>query len=147
MQNRIIDLLLAIQHMDKLYGSMMKQIGKHYHLSLIEMTILSFLHNNPEKDTASEIVEIRMLQKGHVSQGVSSLIQKGLLTRRQDQNDRRIIHLALTPKTGAIVKEIEKKKEEFITIVYDGFSSEEREQYLYFVNRIIENTSKARKRI
>ncbi|MGI6014648.1 MAG: MarR family winged helix-turn-helix transcriptional regulator [Oscillospiraceae bacterium] len=142
----ITNLLLAIQHMEKLYESMIKQIGKHHHLSLMEMTILSFLYNNPGKDTASEIVEIRMLQKGHVSQGVSSLIQKELLTRQQDQHDRRVIHLSLTPKTSSIVQEIEKKKEEFMAIVYEGFSPEEQEQYLQFVRRIVENTTNARTR-
>ena len=141
------ELFLAVRHITKLYEAMMKQIGKQHGLSQIEMTILSFLHNNPGKDTAREIVEIRMLQKGHVSQGVSSLIQKQLLTRQQDQTDRRLIHLSLTPDTTSIVQEIENTKHALMDILYDGFSPEEQKLYSHFVNRIVENVTNATKRI
>lgn len=52
-----------------------------YRLTLIEATIISFLQNNPGKDTAADIVELRMLSKGNVSQAVESLMQKALLRR------------------------------------------------------------------
>ena len=56
---------------------MLKAICEEYRLTLIEATIISFLHNNPAKNTAADIVELRMLSKGNVSQAVESLIQKG----------------------------------------------------------------------
>ena len=60
---------------------------------------MHFLYNNPGKDTAADITELRMLSKGNVSQAVESLIQKGSakdgpLTRL----DRRKIHLSLLPQ-------------------------------------------------
>ena len=45
----------------------------------------------------ADIVELRMLLKGNVSQAVESLIQKSLLKREQNKEDRRKIHLSLTP--------------------------------------------------
>lgn len=68
--------LVNIRRIIKLHETMLKQICQDYHLSLIEATIISFLYNNPGKDTAADIVELRMLSKGNVSQAVESLIQK-----------------------------------------------------------------------
>ena len=41
----------------------------------MEADIISFLKNNPGKDTAADIVELRMLSKGAVSKTVEALIQ------------------------------------------------------------------------
>ena len=93
---RPTDFLTNIRRIIKLHESMLKGICETYRLSLIEATIISFLYNNPGKDTAADIVELRMLSKGNVSQAVESLMQKSLLQRRQDTEDRRKIHLSLT---------------------------------------------------
>ena len=87
-------LLANIRRIVKLYDSMLKPVCERYTLALIEATIISFLYNNPGRDTAADIVEYRMLSKGNVSQAVESLIQKGLLQRCQDTRDRRRIHLS-----------------------------------------------------
>ena len=58
---------------------MLKRVCTEHDLTLVEADIISFLQNNPEKDTAADIVELRMLSKGAVSKGVEALIQKSLL--------------------------------------------------------------------
>ena len=62
-------LLLLNRGMEKLYGRYMDDIRRDFSLSRIEITIISFLHNNPGLDTAADIAELRMLSKGNVSQG------------------------------------------------------------------------------
>ena len=99
---RTTDFLVNLRRIIKLHESVLKQIGERFGLSLTEAKIISFLHNNPGKDTAADIVELRMLSKGNVSQAVESLIQKSLLEREQDRDDRRKIHLFLTSKTKPI---------------------------------------------
>ena len=84
-------LLLLNRGMEKLYGRYMDDIRRDFSLSRIEITIISFLHNNPGLDTAADIAELRMLSKGNVSQGVESLIQNGYLERFPDLSDRRRI--------------------------------------------------------
>jgi len=79
------NLLVYTRTLVKLYDLYMEKIRLNYHFSHIEITIISFLHNNPGKDTAKEICDMRMLPKGNVSQGVESLIQKQLLVRQQDR--------------------------------------------------------------
>ena len=86
---------MGIRGVIKLYEKMLKRVCTEHHLTVIEADVISFLQNNPEKDTAADIVELRMLSKGAVSKAVESLIQKSLLDRRPDQQDRRRIHLIL----------------------------------------------------
>lgn len=129
-------ILLSTRGLIKLYDQHLENIRTEHHLSHIEITIISFLHNYPNKDTATDISEIRMLPKGNVSQGVESLIQKSLLLRTPDTSDRRKIHLSLTDKAVPIVEEIEKAKTIFGKKIFDGFSPEELDFYIKMNERI-----------
>lgn len=138
-----INFLVNIRRIIKLHETMLKQICQDYHLSLIEATIISFLYNNPGKDTAADIVEWRMLSKGNVSQAVESLIQKSILQRKQDTEDRRKIHLSLTPAAYPMTQELEVISKAFLEEVFSGLSTEELEQLERINDRIIENTKNA----
>ena len=109
--------------MIKLYDRYMEKICALRRLSHLEITIISFLHNNPGCDTARDISEMRMLPKGNVSQGVESLIQKGLLGRETDGADRRRIHLTLTEAANPIVEEIEAAKALFLSLIHISHSA------------------------
>ena len=113
----------------KLYDTMLKEICGAYHLTMIEANIISFLYNNPGKDTAGDIVELRMLSKGNVSTAVEALIQKHLIEREQDKTDRRRIHLYLLPAAEPITNRISEIREQFSEEILFGFSEEERKQF------------------
>ena len=134
--------LVSFRKVMKLYDQHMEEIRKIHQLSSIEITIISFLYNNPGKDTARDISEMRMLPKGNVSQGVDSLIHKSLLKRTPDTEDRRKIHLALTELAIPIVQKIDLLKEAFQQQLFQGFSQEELQIYAALNARIIENSSK-----
>ncbi len=136
-------LLSNIRRVIKLYDSMLKPVCDRYGLVPIEATIISFLYNNPGKDTAADIVELRMLAKSNVSQAVESLIQKSLLQRRQDTEDRRRIHLALTSEARPITEDIETVREVFRKQLFRGFTEEEQKQFAWFHDRVAENTKRA----
>ena len=133
-------LLSNIRRIVRLYDSMLRPVCDRYGLAPIEATIISFLQNNPGRDTAADIVELRMLSKSNVSQAVESLIQKSLLQRRQDTEDRRRIHLSLTSKSAPITHEIEAVRKEFLKQIFRGFTEEEIKQFAKFNERIAENT-------
>lgn len=56
--------------------------------------------------TVSEIAEARLISRPAVSQAADSLVEKGLLTRRQEVSDRRFMHLALTPKGEDLLDQV-----------------------------------------
>ncbi len=135
--------LLSIRRVIKLHEYMLKEICEEYGLTLIEATIISFLHNNPGKDTAADIVELRMLSKGNVSQAVESLIRKSLLERKPDTEDRRRLHLSLCPAAFPIIESMDILLGQFQNEIFEEVSEKEREDFHRIGGRITENASKA----
>ena len=142
--SRTTDFLTCFRRIIKLHEGLLKeQICSKYQLTLMEATIISFLMNNPEKDTAADIAELRMLSKGNISQGVEGLIQKSLLERKRDDTDRRRIHLSLTPEAEPITASMEQIWRLFHDEIFSGLTAEELAMFDKFNGQIMENTKKA----
>ncbi len=136
---QITGFLMNIQKIMKLHDGMLKEICVKYQLTPIEAKIISFLYNNPGKDTATDIVELRMLQKGNVSAAVETLVCKSLLVRQKDPEDRRKVHLALTPDTAPILQSLELLQDEFREKIFAGFTEEEKHAF-YELNEKLQDT-------
>ena len=132
-------LLLLYRRIQKLYDRHMDDIRKSFSLSRIEITIISFLHNNPGLDTAGDIAEYRMLSKGNVSQSVEALIQKGYPDRCPDAEDTRRHHLALTAHDSEIVRQIDEIKRDSYQALAEGLTESEIMQYQAITDKITEN--------
>lgn len=126
----------------KLQELYQEPVRREYGLSKVEIVIVNFLYNNPQHDTASEIVRMRMLQRGNVSQGVEALIQKGFLKRTEDPKDRRRIHLSLTEKATPLVTAVEAQQEKMLAQIFAGFDETEKHLYQEMNRRIEENILK-----
>ena len=136
------DFLFNISRIVKLHESMLKSVCEEYNLTLIEAKVISFLHNNPGRDTAADIAELRMLQKSNVSQAVEILFQKSMISREQDKSDRRKIHLSLTPKAYPITVSIDKISKKFHEKIFMGLSENEFETFVAINEKIKENIQK-----
>ena len=68
-----------------------------YGLTMREVHVLLFLANNPGCDTARDVTELRGMSKSQVSQAVELLVGRGFLARQADREDRRVVHLEITP--------------------------------------------------
>lgn len=141
--NTSTELFMGTRSLFRLYDKMLKRVCMEHALTVIEADVISFLQNNPEKDTAADIVELRMLSKGAVSKAVESLIQKSILERQPDRLDRRRIHLKLMPQAGPVTESIDRVREEFLDTVLEGFTSQELDMHRQFLGRLFENTKKA----
>lgn len=124
-----------------LYIDVMTPVCEKYDLSFMELTVLMFLHNNPNHDTATEIVKLRRLTKSHVSISVRSLIEKGLLSGEQNENDRRTIHLHLTEASKPIIADGTVGQRNFASIMFDGFTQEDICRMDELVQRIVHNVN------
>lgn len=134
-----LDLLSLTQMFKKMYARMCEPVLAEYALSQLELDILLFLANNPHYDTASDIVEKRKLTKSHVSLGVEQLIQKGLIERIPDVNDRRLVHLRLLAGAAAITQSARSAQEQFIDRILAGFTDDERRALEGMLFRMMEN--------
>lgn len=135
------ELLVGIRRIIRLYEDTVRPVCDTYQITQIETDILAFLHNNPGKDTAKDIVELRMLQKGNVSQAVERLIQRGILSRRQDEKDRRRIHLSLTPSGTEIADAILTARKQFLSRLFKDFSEKELLLYLKLNQKLFANAA------
>lgn len=138
--SRSAELWTGLRSLIRLYDKMLKKVCTEHELSLVEADVISFLRNNPGKDTAVDIVELRGLSKGAVSKAVESLIRKSFLERIPDTEDRRRIHLKLKPEAEPVTEMIDDVKEEFLNTVLGGFTSEELEAHSRFFQRVFDNT-------
>ncbi len=53
--------------------------------------------------SAGELAEKRQISSSAVSQAVEVLVEKGLVTRRQESDDRRCVRLGLTPHASKVL--------------------------------------------
>ena len=137
------EVFMGLRSLFRLYDKMLKRVCTEHELTVVEADIISFLQNNPEKDTAADIVELRGLSKGAVSKAVECLIQKSLLERIPDTADRRKIHLKIMPAAGPVTESINEVREEFVDTVLEGFTKEELVMQNQFLGRLFENTKRA----
>ena len=142
MELEATDMRLLMRGITKLDEQYLERIRGKYGLSQIEITIIGFLYNNPGKDTAAEIVELRMLPKGNVSQGVELLVKKGFLRRNTDRTDRRKVHLSLEETAIPLCNEIEKVNQSFKEQLLQGLTQQEKETYEKINRQLMKNIEK-----
>lgn len=133
------DLLISMRCIVKAYSAVMKTVCERFGLTLLEAKVVTFLHNNPERNTAGDIAEYRMLSKSNVSQAVEGLICKGLLERSADPADRRRVILTLLPAASPVTERIDVEWNAFCRLLYRGFSQEEASLYENFHQRMTKN--------
>lgn len=121
--------VMGIKGMIKLYEVILENRCRDLGLNLLELNILNFLFYNPEKNTASDIVEYRMLPKANVSKGIDSLVRKGYVRREEDASDRRRTNLYLLSAAEPITQAIDGVRTEYFEKLFNGFTDYEQQEY------------------
>lgn len=131
--------LLFSSQFKRLYDKKIKGMAVRYGLTPAEVNVLLFLANNSEFDTAKNICEMRLLPKACVSRAVDSLIRQGFLTAREDERDRRILHLSVLPAASGLVADAQACQREFLSCVFRNFSKDERQALDTLTAKLIAN--------
>lgn len=100
----IIDFLDTITTIKKLYTVSLEPVCKQYDLTRMELDILLFLANNPQYDSAKDIIERRKLTKSHVSTSIKSLTKNNYLKPVYLPNNKKTVHLKLLNSADEIIK-------------------------------------------
>lgn len=128
MDSTLNDMLQGMRSLRRLHEKMEGEIASAYGLTRSECAILAFLSNNPGHDTISDITVGRHMKKGNVSAVAAALEAKGLLERRVDGEDRRVMHLSPSASASPIVAALSAMLREFSSAVLAGLSEAERER-------------------
>ena len=87
------------------YEMKMSGVCEKYNLRQMEYDILMFLYNNPEYNTAADIVRIRKSTKSHVSTSLKVLEDRGLIERRVDPANKKRVTLHLLQLANEVIED------------------------------------------
>ncbi len=135
-----IDFFSSLQ---ELYDRTLSPVCDEYALSSMELTILLFLENNPEYDTAAEIVRKRHLSKSHVSISIRSLEEKGFLRKEQRGGNHRSDYLVLCDASKDIVKTGIAAQDRFLTLLSTGVSGKQKNDMFSILEVMNKNVTQA----
>ena len=122
-----------------LYEQIVTPVCRAFDLTYMEFTVLMFLHNNPQYDTAAQIVKVRQLTKSHVSLSLRSLQERGLVEGVYYPGNLKTVHLQLTKASESIVAAGAAAQEEFGACLVRGFTAEEVNQLQILMERVHSN--------
>lgn len=131
------------QFIRKAKDKVFEEILNKYNLTNNELSILIFLYENePENNTASNIVRELLFTKSHVSLSVESLIKKEYIIKNIDKDDKKRYYLNLTKKANNIKDDYIKKKKEFLDLLFFDVEEKDKEtmkRVFYQVQKNIDN--------
>ena len=107
------------------YELLSGEICDRYGLTQMEYDILMFLHNNPQYNTAAEIVKIRKSTKSHVSTSLKMLEDKHLIKKEASPGNKKHIEIILLDNAREIVSEGLDIQKKFADSLFRGLSEEE----------------------
>ncbi len=125
--------------MDQYLQECITPVCKEYHLTGAEMTVLLFLYNNPEQNTATDIIKFSRMGKANISKSIEHLIRRDLLIRTRDAQDRRVVHLCLTETALCILPDLIGAAEQYLRGIFADFSPDEMRVFSEFNNRMAAN--------
>lgn len=136
-----------VNHFKKFYDFSFKPQAKAHDLQMIDIHILLFLKNNPDLNTARDIVTSRGLSKSNVSNALEKLRIRGMVSLKEDSESRRIQRIFLEPEGERTARELKKTQAQCFERMLAGFSEEEREIMNHNFRRIDANVTAALKEL
>ena len=97
--------------------------------------------------TMSEISERTLLAKNTVSIVVDGMVNKGILERRINPDNRRQTIVSLTPYAKSIQERYEEVSRQMNTLFYQGFTEEEQQEFERYLARIVDTLVQVAKEI
>ncbi len=113
-------------------------VCRQYELNQTELDVLLFLANNPDRNTARDACRLYGIKKGLVSITVEALLQRGLLRRENDPDDRRLHRLTPTKAADPIICDGCAAAAKFSQAVTACLTAEEHETYISLTHKLME---------
>lgn len=132
--------LIRLTHqMNKTYNHLCIDVMKTYRITRCELDILMFLYNNPDLDTAKDIVEKRGIVKSQASMGIDRLIRRGYLETKRDLQDKRKYHLYLLKDATAIIEDGLKMQQHFNQLLFNNISDNDKQKLYDILEQVYVN--------
>ncbi|WP_019132723.1 MarR family winged helix-turn-helix transcriptional regulator [Peptoniphilus obesi] len=124
------------------YEFLSKSLCDKYQLRQMDYDTLMFLYNNPNYNTAADIVKVRKVTKSHLSISLKYLEEKGLIARKQSQDNKKQFEIFLLDKAKDIAQEGINLQGEFMKNMFEGITEEEMEIFKNVFDKICKNADR-----
>lgn len=121
------------------YELLSSKVCDEYGLTQMQYDILMFLYNNPQHNTAADIVKIRKSTKSHVSTSLKGLENRGLIKRLQSVENKKHIEIVLLENAMPIIEDGIKAQKDFASNVLSGLTNEEKRICMSVFDKICRN--------
>ena len=102
--------------------------------------IIGYIYSNRDKDVFQKDIEEHFsITRSTVSKVVDCMVNKGLIERKNVSSDARLRKLVLTDKAVAMVEHMRRYEAQIEEQLLKGFSENEREQLVSYIQRIKDN--------
>jgi DNA-binding MarR family transcriptional regulator len=90
-----------------------------------QFSVLVRLEEAPR--TPGELADIERVSPPSMTRTVGALVERGLVARTADPSDGRQVILSLTPEATRLLKEIRRRRDQWMTVRMKGLSPDEQE--------------------
>ena len=90
-----------------------------------QFSVIARLEEAPR--TPGELADIERVSPPSMTRTVAALVERGLVARTADPSDGRQVILSLTPEATRLLKEIRRRRDQWMTVRRKGLSPEEQE--------------------
>ena len=101
-----------------------------------QWTILMLLYGDMAR-TSADMARQMCHDAGAMTRLVDQLEKRGLLSRRRDTADRRVVNLVLTPDGRAVAESLKSRVVDFLNLALADFSKDELATWLTLTTRMI----------
>lgn len=137
------ELLQYASRFRRLYQKEFRPQGEATGLSQLEMDIVLFLRNNPEQNTARDIVALRGFAKSNVSTAVEALEHGGWLEVLPDPESRRVKRLVLRKEHCREIEDLAACQERCFSAALADFTPEDLTVLRKLMSRMDANVQRA----
>jgi DNA-binding MarR family transcriptional regulator len=131
----IADLLAAMTRIVKTVGQPGGPLVEKHGLTPPQVFTLWQLGAN-EPMTMGEFSDLLSVAHGVATRMVDRLVKKGMVERRRDDDDRRVVYVTLTPLGEEVTAEVAADAMRVIREVFKDVPRRDREEYLALLGRI-----------
>jgi DNA-binding MarR family transcriptional regulator len=107
-----------------------------------EIMILFFVYENKGVSSVKDIANFLHVTSGAITQFTDGLVEKKIVQREENPDDRRSINIKLTAGSEKMIVDFRKKYIESASKSFDFFSDKELEQFIKLIEKIKTKSSK-----
>ncbi|WP_442601916.1 MarR family winged helix-turn-helix transcriptional regulator [Paenibacillus sp. KN14-4R] len=133
-----------------LFRNVLKSMTKEWNkrmvgnLSFSQFRML-FKLSSRGKQKVSELAESLCITSGAITGAADKLIARGFVERTRDEDDRRVVYIAITPQGEEIVQQIHEGQRETIAMFFDELPKEDIDHLIRIFNQTLKNIERHQK--